>query len=91
MGLRGSFGESEEGIGKKQLSIEVLPICRVDLTLLQECKIEEVGRSVHLMVELFGVCQLQLILHVGIMPDTLGERKTSNVNKGLLASPSLSL
>jgi hypothetical protein len=25
------------------------------------------------------------------MPDTLGERKTSNVNKGLLASPSLSL
>ena len=28
------------------------------------------GGSVHLVIELFGVCQLQLILHVGIMLDT---------------------
>lgn len=57
---------------RKQLGVEVLSVCRVDLTLLQEGKVEEVGGSVYLMVELFRVCQLQLILHVGIMPDTLG-------------------
>lgn len=57
---------------RKQLGIEVLSVRRVDLTLLQEGKVEEVGGSMHLVVEFFGVCQLQFILHVGIMPDTLG-------------------
>lgn len=57
---------------RKQLGIEVLSVRRVDLTLLQEGKVEEMRGSMHLVVEFFGVCQLQLILHVGIMPDTLG-------------------
>ena len=56
---------------KRRLRIEVLSVRRVDLALLQECEVKEVGGPVHLVVELFGVCQLQLVLHVGIMPDTL--------------------
>ena len=62
----------KQGEVRIQLGIEVLSIRGVDLALLQESEVEEVGRSVHLVVELFGVCQLQLILHVGIMPHTLG-------------------
>lgn len=66
-GLRGR--ESEQEVGT--LGVEVLSVGRVDLPLLQKGEVEEVGRPVHLVVELFGVCQLQLILHVGIMPYTL--------------------
>lgn len=65
-GLRGR--ESEQEVGT--LGVEVLSVGRVDLPLLQKGEVEEVGRPVHLVVELFGVCQLQLILHVGIMPYT---------------------
>lgn len=57
---------------RTQLGVQVLAVRRVDLPLLQEGEVEEVGRPVHLVVELFGVCQLQLIFHVGIMPYTLG-------------------
>lgn len=64
------MGSVKKGEVRKQLGIEVFSVRRVDLTLLQESEVEEVGRSVHLVVELFRICQLQLILHVGIMPDT---------------------
>lgn len=67
--------ESLEQEVRTQLGVEVLSVGRVDLPLLQEGEVEEVGRPVYLVVELFGVCQLQLILHVGIMPYTFGVDK----------------
>ena len=52
------------------LAIHVLTVCIVDLAFLQRSKVEEVRRSVDLMVELLWVGQLKVVLHVGVMANT---------------------
>ena len=48
-------------------SIHVLSVGVVDLALLQRGEVEEVRGPVDFMVELFGVGQLEVVLHVGVM------------------------
>ena len=52
------------------LLVHVLPVGVVDLALLQGGEVEEVRGSVDLVVELLGVGELQVILHVGIVTHT---------------------
>jgi phosphate/sulfate permease len=51
-------------------TIHVLSVCIVDLSLLQGGKVEEVRGPMDLVVELLGVGQLQVILHVGVVANT---------------------
>lgn len=66
-----AFGTLKQKEARTGLGVEVLSVCRVDLPLLQEGKVEEVGGPVDLVVEFLGVCQLQLVFHVGVMANTL--------------------
>ena len=45
--------------------IEVILVCSVYLDLLQTGEVEEVSRTVGLVVELQRISQLQLIVHCG--------------------------
>lgn len=54
------------------LGVHILSVCVVDLALLQRSEVEEVRWSVDLVVELLGVGQLQVILHVWIVPHACG-------------------
>lgn len=54
------------------LRVHILTVGVVDLTLLQRGEVEEVRRPVDLVVELLRVGELQVILHVWIVPHTCG-------------------
>jgi len=48
-------------------AVQVLAVCSYHISLLEAAEVEEVRRPMKLVVELLRVCQLDLVLHVGIM------------------------
>ena len=56
-------------------AVHILAVRVVDLALLQRGEVEEVRGPVHLVVELLGVGQLQVVLHVGVVADTCRQGK----------------
>ena len=64
------------------LGVHILPVCpghSHSLALLQRAEVEEVRRTVHLVVELLGIGQRQLILLVGVVSDTCNRRHSTRV------------
>ena len=58
-------------------AIQVLTVGSYHFTLLQAAEVEEVWRSVQLMVELIWVRQLDLVLHIRVMVHTWNQPNTT--------------
>lgn len=62
--------KSRLGVSRRDSCVEILLVSAGELRLVHGAEVKEVGGAVDLMVELFGVGQLELILHVGVMSHT---------------------
>ena len=61
----------QRGCSKYFLSKHILPICTVPIwTFFKWCKIQEMWRSMHLVIKFLGVSQCHLVFHCGFVPDT---------------------
>lgn len=58
------------GVSRRDSCVEILLVSAGELCLVHGAEVKEVGGTVDLMVELLGVRQLELILHVGVMSHT---------------------
>ena len=59
------------GCSEYFLSKHILPICTVPIwTFFKWCKIQEMWRSMHLVIKFLGVSQCHLVFHCGFVPDT---------------------
>ena len=59
------------GCSEYFLSKHILPICTVPVwTFFKWCKIQEMWRSMHLVIKFLGVSQCHLVFHCGFVPDT---------------------
>lgn len=62
--------ESRLRVSKWDSGVEILLVSARELGLIHGAEVQEVGGAMDLVVELLGVGQLELILHVGVMSHT---------------------